>query len=356
VHFLNASLNLMIEAFFIFVSMKIIENFSLQNLNTFGISAKARFFAQFSDYQQITDLLKQFKNQKQLILGGGSNLLLTNDFEGIVLKNEIKGIELNRADEDFVYVRVGAGENWHQFVLTCIENDWAGVENLSLIPGTVGAAPMQNIGAYGVEIQSVIESVEALDKSSYSIRIFSNADCKFGYRESVFKNECKDQYIITHVNFRLFKRPQFNISYGAIQQTLTEMGKQDLSIKTISEAVCKIRSSKLPNPAEIGNAGSFFKNPEIPISQFEKMKSLYPNLVSYPVNEEIIKIPAAWLIEQAGWKGHRRGQIGVHTQQALVLVNYGGGNGLEIKQLANDIQASVQEKFGILLKPEVNFI
>lgn len=336
--------------------MEVLENFSLQTYNTFGLAVKAKYFSQFTDCQGITNLLKDFKKLEHLILGGGSNVLFTGDFEGIVLKNEIKGIEITYSDEDFVLVRVGAGENWHQFVLGCIQNNWGGVENLSLIPGTVGAAPMQNIGAYGVEIQSVVENVEAIDKTTFSLRVFTNQECKFGYRESIFKNECKDQYIITHVNFRLRKNPQFNVSYGAIQQTLTEMGIKDLSIKAISDAVCKIRMSKLPNPAEIGNAGSFFKNPEIPSSQLDKLKEKYPQIVFYPLDAQTVKIPAAWLIEQAGWKGHRREQIGVHTQQALVLVNYGGGNGLKIKQLAFDIQNSVEEKFGILLKPEVNFV
>ncbi|MCU0443756.1 MAG: UDP-N-acetylmuramate dehydrogenase [Microscillaceae bacterium] len=336
--------------------MHVQENFSLQNYNTFGIEAQAKRFAEFRDIAELRQLLQAYPHEPKLILGGGSNLLFTQDFAGLVLKNSILGISQVADNQDFVVLKVGAGENWHQFVLHCLANHWAGVENLSLIPGLVGASPMQNIGAYGVEVKEVIESVEALAIADGSLRVFSNAECKFGYRESIFKNELKNQYIITHVHFRLAKQPNFKVSYGDIQKTLQDLHIQELTIQAVSQAVCQIRQSKLPNPAELGNAGSFFKNPEIPTAQFEKLKTQFPTIPSYPINAQIIKIPAGWLIEQAGWKGKRSGNIGVHDKQALVIVNYGGGKGLEIKQLAQQIQTSVREKFGIELKPEVNFI
>jgi UDP-N-acetylmuramate dehydrogenase len=336
--------------------MLVQQNVSLKNYNTFGIAAQAKLFAEFQTVEELRELLQTYPQEPKLILGGGSNILFTQDFAGLVLKNNILGISQVSDNQDFVELRVGAGENWHQFVLHCLANNWAGVENLSLIPGLVGASPMQNIGAYGVEVKDVISSVEAWAIAEGNLRVFSNAECKFGYRESIFKNEAKDQYIITHVNFRLTKQAIFKVSYGDIQKTLQSMAVQDLNIQAISQAVCQIRQSKLPNPAEIGNAGSFFKNPEISSEQFEQLKNEFPTLPSYPINEKQVKIPAAWLIEQAGWKGKRLGNIGVHEKQALVLVNYGMGKGLEIKQLAQEIQNSILQKFGIVLKPEVNFV
>ena len=336
--------------------MEIFQNHSLKPYNTFGIEAKAQFFAEFTSLDELKTLLQKFINQPKLILGGGSNILLTKDFEGIVLKNNILGIEQIKEDEQHVYLKVGAGENWHQFVLYCIAHNFAGIENLSLIPGTVGAAPMQNIGAYGIEIKEVIEDVEAVHIQDLEETHFSNQDCKFGYRESIFKHAVKGQYIITNVLFRLNKQPTFNVSYGAIQQTLKEMDISALSIKAISDAVIQIRQSKLPDPQEIGNAGSFFKNPEIPVKQFELLKNKYPNIPSYPVNEHLIKVPAGWLIDQAGWKGKRMGAIGVHDRQALVLVNHGGGEGSTILELSKKIQESVLDKYGIHLHPEINII
>jgi UDP-N-acetylmuramate dehydrogenase len=336
--------------------MQVQARFSLKNYNTFGIEAKAKLFAEFQNIEELRELLQKYLLEPKLILGGGSNILFTQDFAGLVLKNCILGISQIADNQAFVDLRVGAGENWHQFVLHCLANNWAGVENLSLIPGLVGASPMQNIGAYGVEVKDVIISVEALARADGSLRTFSNAECKFGYRESIFKNELKDQYIITHVNFRLRKQAIFNVSYGDIQKTLQTLDNQELTIQAISQAICQIRQSKLPNPAEIGNAGSFFKNPEISKEQFEKLKIEFPAIPNYPINETKVKIPAGWLIEQAGWKGKRVGNIGVHEKQALVLVNYGEGKGGEIKQLAQEIQDSIVGKFGILLKPEVNFV
>ncbi len=337
--------------------MNIQENISLKPFNTFGIDKKAKLFAIATTEKNVKEALEHSSKLgiPLMILGGGSNILLTQDVNALVLKIEIKGIEVLKENDEEVILEVGAGENWHSFVLQCIEKNYAGVENLSLIPGTVGASPMQNIGAYGIEIKEVFENLTALNRTSGQIEIFNWDQCKFGYRESVFKNELKDQYIITKVSFRLKKKPTFNISYGAISDTLTEMGVKELSIKAISDAVTQIRKSKLPDPKEIGNAGSFFKNPTISKEQFEKLKTDYATIPGFP-NEDGIKIPAAWLIEQAGWKGQTFGNIGVHKLQPLVLVNYGGGDGKEIAALSNNIQSSILEKFGILLQPEVNFI
>lgn len=333
-------------------------NTSLLPYNTFGIDAKARFFTNFNSIEEAKTLLEneEIKKSNKLFLGGGSNILLTKDFDGFVLQNKIGGIEIINETDEHIFIKAGAGVVWHQFVLFCIENNYAGVENLSLIPGTVGAAPMQNIGAYGVEIKDIFSELEALHIETLETHRFGLEECKFGYRESIFKHEAKGKYVILNVTFRLNKTPVFHVEYGAIKDTLAEMGITDLSIKAISDAVIHIRQSKLPNPAKIGNAGSFFKNPEISKALFEELKISFPTIPSYPINETTVKVPAGWLIEQAGWKGVRRGNIGVHTKQALVLVNYGGGNGNDIKQLALDIQASVFEKFQIKIHPEVNFI
>jgi len=337
--------------------MNIQENISLKEFNTFGIDKKAKFFIEVHSAKAVVEAL-DFAEGKGLpifILGGGSNILLTRDIHAVVIKINIKGINLVEENDTEVLVKVGAGEGWHDFVLKAINNEWAGVENLSLIPGTVGASPMQNIGAYGVEIKEVFHSLEAIDRNSKETVTFEHLACKFGYRESIFKNVAKDKYVITHVNFRLQKKPNFNISYGAIAQILQENQIDDLSLKAVSDAVIHIRQSKLPDPRVIGNAGSFFKNPTISIEQFDKLKSKHPNIPGYE-NEEGIKVPAAWLIEQAGWKGKRFGQIGVHAMQPLVLVNYGHGDGLEIAKLSEEIQHDVMDKFGIELSPEVNFI
>jgi len=337
--------------------MNIQENISLKEFNTFGIDKKAKFFIEVDSNQAVCKALK-FAESKQLpifILGGGSNILLTQDIDALVIKINIKGLEIVRETETEVLVKVGAGEGWHEFVLKAIENKWAGVENLSLIPGTVGASPMQNIGAYGVEIKEVFHSLEAIDRNSGKLVIFDHSQCKFGYRESIFKNTAKDKYIITHVNFRLQKTPNFNVTYGAISQILKENNIIDLSLKAVSDAVIHIRQSKLPDPKIIGNAGSFFKNPTIPLDHFERLKSKYPGIPGYE-NEEGIKVPAAWLIEQAGWKGKRFGEIGVHALQPLVLVNYGQGDGLAIMKLSKEIQRDIFDKFAIELHPEVNFI
>ncbi len=342
--------------------MQIQENISLKQYNTFGIDVSAKYFAAFNTVDEITELLEFEKlstvnyQLSTLILGGGSNILFTKNFDGLVLKNELKGIELVNEDDEYVYVKAAAGENWHQFVLHCINNNWAGVENLSLIPGNVGASPMQNIGAYGVEIKDVFHSLQALHKNDKAIIDFNLNDCAFGYRESVFKRKYKDQFVITSVTYKLKKKPVFNTNYGAIEQELERMGVKQLSIKTISNAVINIRSSKLPNPAEIGNAGSFFKNPEIPNEQFENLKITYPNIVGYSLPNGKTKLAAGWLIEQCGWKGYREGDAGCHAKQALVLVNYGNATGEMIYALSEKIVQSVKNKFGVMLEREVNII
>ncbi|MEP7318789.1 MAG: UDP-N-acetylmuramate dehydrogenase [Panacibacter sp.] len=339
--------------------MQIQENISLRNYNTFGIDATARYFANFSSTDELEELLLSSKLKAQsskLVLGGGSNILFTKDFNGFVLKNELKGIELIKEDETFYYVKANAGENWHGFVLHCIDNDYAGIENLSLIPGNVGASPMQNIGAYGVEIKDVFEELEAFHIKEHLVQKFSFKDCEFGYRESVFKRQFKDEFVLLNVTFRLRKQPVFNTSYGAIEQELETMNVKTLSIQAISQAVINIRSSKLPDPKVIGNAGSFFKNPTIANEQFIVLKSTFPYIVGFAVGEENTKVAAGWLIEQCGWKGYRQGDAGCHAKQALVLVNYGHAKGGDIYNLSAKIINSVQQKFGIELEREVNII
>lgn len=335
-------------------------NVSLKPWNTFGIDANAHFWAIITNETELRIVLKQdaFSTMKRLVLGGGSNVLLTQNFDGLVLKIDIQGIKTVREDEQYAYLEVGAGVNWHELVMHCVENGLAGMENLSLIPGTAGAAPMQNIGAYGVEIEQIFDSLTAVHIQTGEVRRFSHAECRFGYRESVFKHELKGEYVITAVVFRLNKQPTFHTRYGAIQETLTEMGitEETLSIKAISDAVIHIRRSKLPDPAEIGNAGSFFKNPEIPKAQFDALKTRYDALPGYPVGDETVKVPAGWLIEQSGWKGRRVGDAGVHAKQALVLVNYGGATGNDILAIAGQVQQTVLEKFGIQLTAEVNVV
>jgi UDP-N-acetylmuramate dehydrogenase len=338
--------------------MQVQENISLKPYNTFGIDTRARYFARFKTAKELRDLLTtdQKDKNKNLILGGGSNILFTRDYDGIVLKNEIAGIEKTGEDENFVYIKCGAGENWHQFVLHCIQNNWAGIENLSLIPGCTGASPMQNIGAYGVEVKDVFYQLTAFHLQERRNYNFNLQDCEFGYRESVFKRKYKDQFVILDVTFRLNKTPKFNTSYGAIEQELDKMGVKELSIQSISQAVINIRSSKLPDPKEIGNAGSFFKNPSIPAAQFQYLKSKFPSIVGYENADRSIKLAAGWLIEQCGWKGFRKGDAGVHAKQALVLVNYGNATGLDIYQLSDDIVNDVVRKFGVTLEREVNVV
>lgn len=348
--------------------MQIEKNISLKKYNTFGIDVAASSFAAFKNIEELSELLELNKpytlniKPSTLILGGGSNILFTKSFDGLVLKNEIAGIEKIKEDEEHVYIKAGAGVNWHSLVLHCISNNWAGIENLSLIPGNVGASPMQNIGAYGVEIKDVFHSLEAFYIDEKKIVNFNLKDCEFGYRESVFKRKFKNQFVIASVTYRLNKKPNFNTSYGAIEQELEKMGVKELSIQAISQAVINIRSSKLPNPAEIGNAGSFFKNPEIEKSHFDKLKNDFPAIVGYNLENGNVKLAAGWLIEQCGpqesvtWKGYRKGDAGCHAKQALVLVNYGNAKGEEIYSLSESILKSVKEKFGVTLEREVNII
>ncbi len=338
--------------------MRIQKDISLKPYTTFGIDAKARSFVEVDSVEALRQVLLDpaFVSTEKLILGGGSNILLTKDFEGLVIRMAIMGVSIAAEDELYTYVRAGAGVVWHELVTESLEMELSGLENLSLIPGSVGASPMQNIGAYGVEIKDVFHCLEAVDQQTGELRIFSHQECQFGYRESVFKHELKNQYVITAVTFKLSRKPQYQISYGDIQKTLEAMGVTDLTTKAISEAVISIRRSKLPDPAELGNAGSFFKNPEIPAQQYEDLKNRFPNIPGYLTTPGQIKVPAGWLIEQAGWKGYREGNVGVHAKQALVLVNYGGAAGEEIKTLSKKIQASVWEKYGIPLSAEVNFI
>ena len=339
--------------------MNVQQNLSLKKLNTFGIETKSEHFVEFTSVEELKNILSlpEYKNKKRLIIGGGSNLLFTSEIiDGLVLQNKIKGIEIVKENEKEVYLKSGAGEVWHDLVVYAISKNWGGIENLSLIPGTVGAAPMQNIGAYGVEIKDSFESLEAYEIATGNLKTFSLEECKFGYRSSIFKNEAKGKFVIVSVTFKLSKQPTFNISYGAINDTLKQMGIVELSVKAVSDAVISIRQSKLPDPKEIGNAGSFFKNPEIPVSTFEKIKSTYPEIPSYPTVSGMTKVPAGWLIEQCGWKGKVVGHTGVHKNQALVLVNYGQAKGEEIKALSIEIQKSVKEKFGIELEAEVNFV
>ena len=339
--------------------MQIRENISLKNYNSFGIDIQAKYFCAFQNVANLEEVLKNRKiqnNQTLLVLGGGSNILFTKDFNGAVLKNDIKGIEVVKEDEDSVYVKAGGGENWHSFVMHCIEEGYAGVENLSLIPGNVGASPMQNIGAYGVEIKDVFYELEAFHIRDKYLRTFSAEDCAFGYRESVFKSRYKNQFVICNVTFRLNRKPKYNTSYGAIQQELERLGVKELSLRAVSQAVINIRSSKLPDPKTIGNAGSFFKNPQIGVQQFEELKQKFPSVVGFPVGADFIKVAAGWLIEQCGWKGYRNGDAGCYEKQALVLVNYGNATGKEILELSEQIIQSVNKKFGILLEREVNII
>ncbi len=330
-------------------------NVNLKSFNTFGISAIADSFIEISSLQELQQL-SLHSSDDYLVLGGGSNLLFTQNPKGLVIKNSLKGIEIVNETADYVYVKVASGETWHQFVLHTIQKNWGGIENLSLIPGSVGASPMQNIGAYGVEIKDVFESLEAFHIDTKELHRFNKEECQFGYRESVFKRRLKGQYFITSVTYRLSKNPTINSSYGAITAELEKAGIHQPTIKDISDAVILIRSSKLPDPKEFGNAGSFFKNPVISIQLFNRLKEEYPTIPSYPINEKEVKVPAGWLIEQDGWKGKTIDNYGVHKNQALVLVNYGGAKGADIYNLSSQIIQSIKNRFGIELEREVNII
>jgi UDP-N-acetylmuramate dehydrogenase len=335
--------------------MQFSENVSLASMNSFGIEARARYYAKISSVDELSNLQLDY-GKPLLVLGGGSNILFTQNFDGYVLHNEIRGKQVIREDDDHIYVKTGGGEVWHQFVEYCISNGFAGVENLALIPGRNGASPIQNIGAYGVEIKDVFHELEAFHIAERKFYTFNAADCAFGYRDSVFKNKYKGQFLISSVTYRLNRKPDFKTSYGAITQELEKMGVHDLSIRAIGDAVIRIRTSKLPAPEVIGNAGSFFKNPEISAEAFEALRSNFPDIIGYPLPGGRVKLAAGWLIEKAGWKGYRKGQAGVHDKQALVLVNHGGARGQEIYDLSEEILLSIREKFGVVLEREVNIL
>jgi len=337
--------------------MEIQSNFSLKNYNTFGIEAKAKQFVAVHSVEELKTILKENKNEKKFILGGGSNMLLTKDIDALVIHIDLKGKKIIKEDDDFVWVESQAGENWHNFVLYTIENNFGGLENMSLIPGNVGTTPVQNIGAYGTEIKDTFVSCEALNIYSLDIKTFTNVECNFGYRESIFKNDVKDQYIITSVVYKLTKRNhKINTSYGDITAELAKNNVTTPTLKDVSNAVIAIRQSKLPDPKELGNSGSFFKNPILLKSDFEKIHQKFPEMKYYEVSETEVKVPAGWLIEQAGFKGKRFGDAGVHKNQALVLVNYGNATGQEILAVSRDVQKTVFETFGIHIEAEVNVI
>lgn len=335
----------------------ILNNISLKPFNTFGIEATAKQFVDITSTKELLEVLQSSQFPDKFILGGGSNMLLTRDIEALVVHINTKGKEVIKEEGDDVYVKIQAGENWHEFVLWCIDNNFGGVENLSLIPGNVGTSPIQNIGAYGVELKDVFVECEAINSSDLTTNTFKKEICKFGYRNSIFKQEEKGKHIITNVTFKLTKyNHKLNTSYGAILAELEENKISNPTIKDVSNAVINIRQSKLPDPKEIGNSGSFFKNPVIDINHFNKLQGNFPEIPNYVVSDTEIKIPAGWLIEKAGFKGKRFGNYGVHKKQALVLVNYGSANGKDILKLSQLIQQTIKRLFNIKLEAEVNVI
>jgi UDP-N-acetylmuramate dehydrogenase len=333
--------------------------FSLREYNTFGIEAEARQFVEISSIDEYISLRKsgEYAHLPHLFLGGGSNVLLTKAQEALVVKISIPGISVVKEDADFVWLKGGAGVVWDEFVQFAVDHGWSGLENLSLIPGTVGAAPMQNIGAYGAEIKDTFESLEALNLQTLALEVFDAKACAFGYRESFFKRAGKGQYLISSVTFKLSKKPSVKTSYGAIQEVLAAKGITQPSIREVADAVIEIRQSKLPDPKEIGNSGSFFKNPTVSASEASRLKAEFPGIPHYPVEGSTdVKFPAGWFIEKAGWKGFRRGDAGVHAKQALVLVNYGAATGAEILALSEEIKQSIKDTFGVALETEVNIL
>jgi UDP-N-acetylmuramate dehydrogenase len=337
--------------------MEIQTQFSLKNYNTFGIEAKAKQFVAVHSIAELKEVLQQNKSEKKFILGGGSNMLLTQDIDALVIHVDLKGKKIIKEDKDFVWVESQAGENWHEFVLWTIDQNLGGLENMSLIPGNVGTTPVQNIGAYGTEIKDTFDSCEAMTIENQEMKTFTKAECHFGYRESVFKNEVKDQYIITSVVFKLTKHNhKINTSYGDITAELAKNNITNPTLKQVSNAVIAIRQSKLPDPKELGNSGSFFKNPILLKTDFEEIHQKFPEMKFYVVSETEVKVPAGWLIEQAGFKGKRFGDAGIHKNQALVLVNYGNATGQEILDVSKNIQVTIFKTFGIHIEAEVNVI
>ena len=337
--------------------MHIQTNFSLKKYNTFGIEAKAKEFVAVHSVDELATILVENKSKSKFILGGGSNMLLTRDIDALVIHINLKGKKIIKEDDDFVWVESQAGENWHEFVLWTIDQNLGGLENMSLIPGNVGTTPVQNIGAYGTEIKDTFVSCDAMKIDMQEMKTFSKDDCHFGYRESIFKHDVKDQYIITSVVFKLTKRNhKINTSYGDITKELEKQNVTTPTLKDVSNAVIAIRQSKLPDPKKLGNSGSFFKNPIILKSEYEKIHALHPEIPHYIISETQVKVPAGWLIERAGFKGKRFGDAGIHKNQALVLVNYGNATGQEILNVSIDIQTTVLKKFGIAIEAEVNVI
>ncbi|WP_298506387.1 UDP-N-acetylmuramate dehydrogenase [uncultured Maribacter sp.] len=337
--------------------MHILQNISLQSYNTFGISAKAKHFCEVSNIEELKNVFSLKEYPTKFVISGGSNLLLTKDIEALVIHINIKGISIIEEDNDYVILKVMAGENWHEMILWTLENNYGGLENMSLIPGKTGTAPIQNIGAYGVELKDHFVSCEALHTETLEIKSFSKEACKFGYRDSYFKNEGKGKFVITSVNLKLTKTNHIlNTSYGSIEEELLKKNIKKPSIQDISNAVITIRQSKLPDPKEIGNSGSFFKNPILSKEEFLVFSSKHPEAPFYKISDTLFKVPAGWLIEQSGFKGKRLGDAGVHKKQALVLVNYGKATGQEILNLAHTIISEVRNKFGITISPEVNII
>ncbi|MGV9004344.1 UDP-N-acetylmuramate dehydrogenase [Flavobacterium sp.] len=337
--------------------MQIENNFSLKNYNTFGIEAKAKQFVAIHSTEELKTVLENYSNDKKFILGGGSNMLLTQNIDALVIHIDLKGKKVINQDDDFVWVESQAGESWHEFVLWTIDQGFGGLENMSLIPGNVGTTPVQNIGAYGREIKDTFVSCEAMEISSHTMRTFTKEECNFGYRESVFKQEAKDQYIITAVVYKLTKRNhKINTSYGDITKELTDKNIITPSLKDVSNAVIAIRQSKLPNPKELGNSGSFFKNPVVAKEDFLKVQVKFPEIKYYEVSPNEVKVPAGWLIEHSGLKGYRKGDAGVHKNQALVIVNYGNASGKELLDLSKFVQKTVFDKYGITIETEVNVI
>jgi UDP-N-acetylmuramate dehydrogenase len=337
--------------------MEILDNFNLKHFNTFHVSAFARYFINVTDIASLKEALK-FATEKELpfmLIGQGSNLLFRENYPGVILEMNVHGKKILTEEDGGVLVKARCGENWHAFVQWCLDNKCYGLENLSLIPGNIGAAPVQNIGAYGVELCEVMESLEALEIATGELKTFSNADCGFSYRSSVFKEELKDQYVIYSVSFRLNRKADVKIEYASLANALKGVQEEKITPELVSKMVCEIRSSKLPSPSKLGNAGSFFWNPVISAEEFSTLQKNFPKIVAYP-NGDKVKLAAAWLIEQAGWKGYRDGDVGVHQDHALVLVNYGLGTGEQLVTLSEQIQTSVQEKFGIYLTPEVRII
>ncbi len=337
--------------------MEIQTNFSLKNYNTFGIEAKATQFVAAHNVAELKTILEENKSQRKFILGGGSNMLLTKDIEALVIHIDLKGKKIIKETDDFVWVESQAGENWHEFVLWTIDQNFGGLENMSLIPGNVGTTPVQNIGAYGTEIKDTFDSCEAMSMENQEMKTFTKAECHFGYRESIFKNEAKDCYIITSVVFKLTKRNhKIDTSYGDITGELAKNNITNPTLKDVSHAVIAIRKSKLPDPKELGNSGSFFKNPILLKTDFEKIHQQFPEMKYYEISQTEVKVPAGWLIEQAGFKGKRFGDAGIHKNQALVLVNYGNATGKEILAVSKEIQETIFKTFGIHIEAEVNVI